>query len=82
MAENILHILYYWVKVIQKVSFVFYDTESVGLDTGKAVEMGIRIMLEKRSSALLLFFYIYCCPFGPTRAQLCQGIMINRSGTY
>ena len=29
-----------------------------------------------------LFFYIYCCPFGPTRAQLCQGIMINRSGTY
>ena len=28
------------------------------------------------------FFYIYCCPFGPTRAQFCQGIMINRSGTY
>ena len=28
------------------------------------------------------FFYIYCCPFGPTRAQFCQGIMTNRSGTY
>ena len=28
------------------------------------------------------FFYIYCHPFGHTRAQFCQGIMINRSGTY
>ena len=36
--------------MIQKVSFVFCDTEYVGLDIGKAVEMGIRIMLEKRSS--------------------------------
>ena len=29
-----------------------------------------------------IFFYIYCHPFGHTRAQFCQGIMINRSGTY
>ena len=28
------------------------------------------------------FFYIYCHPFGHTRAQFCQGIMINRSGNY
>ena len=43
-----------FMKMIQKVSFVFCDTEYVGLDIGKAVEMGIRNMLKKRSSALLL----------------------------
>ena len=33
--------------MIQKVSIVFCDTESVGLNIGKAEEMGIRILLEK-----------------------------------
>ena len=33
--------------MIQKVSFVFYDTESVGLNIGKAEEVGIRIYVGK-----------------------------------
>ena len=41
-------------KMIQKVSIVFCDTESVELNIGKAEEMGIRILLEKQSSILFL----------------------------
>ena len=41
-------------KMIQKVSIVFCDTESVGLNIGKAEEMVIRILLEKQSSILFL----------------------------
>ena len=34
-------------KMIQKVSFVFCDTEPVGINIGKAEEMGIRFYFGK-----------------------------------
>ena len=36
-----------FMKMIQKVSFVFYGTESVGLNIGIAEEVGIRIYVGK-----------------------------------
>ena len=45
-------------------SFMNFDGDHRQLKSWKE-----RFLMEHKK----IFFYIYCCPFGPTRAQLCQG---------
>ena len=55
-----------------------WTTSAAGRGAGASWEPNCTCWKGRR----MFFFYIYCHPFGHTRAQFCQGIMINRSGTY